>query len=296
MDSQQRLRLIAYSGLIIAALSWAGNALVGKYTAGSIPPMALSMGRWSLALLILLPIAGLQLWRYRDVVKTHYWKIQILAILSITCYNSFLYLAVQSTTAINITLITTAMPIAAIIFAFWLLGERPRLLQLAGVSLSLIGLFILISEASWQRIAQLEFHQGDLIMSIATVCWALYSILLKKFSPPIPPAPLLLILIVLGAPVIFPFYYWESLSTSYSASLDDLWVFVFVALLPSIIAYLCWNNGVKVLGSTVPTLFSYLIPIFTILLAIPLLGEKLFAYHAIGGILTFAGLYLSTRS
>ncbi|WP_426417622.1 DMT family transporter [Aestuariirhabdus sp. LZHN29] len=296
MDSHHRIRLFAYAGLIIAALSWAGNALVGKYTAGSIPPMALSMGRWSLAFLVLLPIAGAQLWRHRSIVREHYWRLQILAVLSITCYNSFLYIAVQKSTAINITLITTAMPIAAIIFAFWVLGERPRIKQVSGVLLSLVGLMILISEAQWQRLAGLEFRQGDLVMTLATVCWALYSILLKKFSPPLPPATLLLTLIILGAPVIAPFYYWESLTSAYSPSLDDLWVFAYVAALPSIVAYLCWNNGVKVLGSTVPTLFSYLIPIFTILLAIPLLGEQLFIFHAVGGLLTFAGLYLSTRS
>ncbi|RRJ85022.1 DMT family transporter [Aestuariirhabdus litorea] len=296
MDSPQRLRLVAYTGLIIATLSWAGNALVGKYTAGSIPPMTLSMGRWSLALIILLPIAGLQLWQHRAVVRQYFWKLLLLSILSITCYNSFLYIAVQKSTAINITLITTAMPIAAIAFAYWILGERPRLKQVSGVLLSLVGLLILISEARWQRLAGLEFQAGDLVMTLATVCWALYSILLKKFSPPLPPATLLLTLILMGTPVIAPFYYWESLTSNYTASLDELWVFAYVAVLPSIVAYLCWNNGVKTLGSTVPTLFSYLIPIFTILLAIPLLGEQLFLYHAVGGALTFAGLYLSTRS
>lgn len=295
MESEARLRLISYTGLLLATLFWAGNALVGKYSAGTIPPMALSLGRWSLALLILLPIAGRQLWQYRDVIKQNFAQLSLLALLSITCYNSFLYLAVQSTSAINITLITTAMPIAAIFFTFWLLGDSPRRTQIYGVTLSIAGLLLIISEAKWQRFTALEFHQGDLIMTLASISWALYSTLLKKFSPPIPAKPLLLVLILLGTPIIVPFYYWESLYQPYQFSTGDSWIFVYVAILPSILAYLFWNNGVKVLGATIPTLFSYLIPIFTILLAIPLLGEQLFLFHAIGGLLTFAGLYLSTR-
>lgn len=283
------------AGLVVCALAWAGNALIARASAGLLPPVGLSFWRWTTALLILLPFTARGVWRHRQVLLERRWQVIALSALSISSYNTLLYLAAQSTTAINITLVNTGLPVAAFIWTLILLRELPTRATVLGALLSFCGLLVILTSGQPQRVIEFQFNPGDLIMVVAVLVWGLYSVLLRRWMLPVPGLTQLAALLLCGVPLLLPFYLWEfSHVGPMPLSLHTVGAVGYTAVFASLVAYLAWNNGVKVLGPGTASLFSYLMPVFTALLGVLLLGEVLRWYHFLGGTLTFLGLLLAT--
>lgn len=287
----------AYLGLALTALFWAGNAVVARGVADSIPPLALAFWRWVLAAAILAPFASRLLWRDRAVLWQRRVPLAILAMLSVGMFNTFLYLAAQSTTAINITLFNATIPVVVAGLAWLLLSDQPSRTRLAGIALGLAGIAAIISRGDWFGLARLALNAGDLWMLAAVAAWGLYSVLLRRYAFPVHPLALLLAQILLGLPMILPFYLWEHAYTGgLDWSLELVPVLGFVGIFPSLLAYLFWNHGVHSVGPSRAALFIYLIPVFASGLAVSFLGEVLQLHHLTGAVLILAGLWLASRS
>ncbi|PAU85701.1 EamA family transporter [Pseudomonas sp. WN033] len=290
-------RHMAMAGLLVCTLAWAGNALIARATAGLLPPIGLSFWRWTTALLLLLPFTVQGLWLHRQTLWRQRWRVAVLAALSISSYNTLLYLAAQSTTAINITLVNTGLPVAAFIWSVLLLREWPSLLTLAGTLLSFCGLLVILTSGQPANLLELAFNNGDLIMVLAVMTWGLYSVLLRRWPVAVPGLTLLAAMLLCGVPLLLPFYFWELARLGgMPLSLPALGAVGYTAVFASLLAYWAWNNGVRVLGPATASLFSYLMPVFAALLGVLLLGEQLRWFHLLGGILTFLGLLLATWS
>jgi drug/metabolite transporter (DMT)-like permease len=296
MTSSPRL---AVAGLLLATLCWSGNALVARAFAGEIPPLALSFWRWSLALVLLLPFVVKPLWQHRAALRAAGWRLLVLAGIGIAGYNSLLYAAAQTTAAINITLVNTCLPLMTFIGAGLLLGEWPQRRAWWGMAVAAVGLLVLISKGSWASLSGLAFNKGDLIMLLAVADWALYSLLLRRWASyllPIPALALLGVLMLLGVPLILPFYLYElSQGAHFNLNAANLAAISYTAIFASLLAYLAWNNAVRVLGAAKAALSNYLMPVFTAVLAWLLLGEGLQGYHWLGAALIFTGLLLGTQ-
>ena len=286
-------------GLILANFFWSGNALVARAVAGDIAPFTLAFWRWSLALVLLLPFVSLSIWRHRVVLRKAGWRLLVLGALGIAGYNSLLYSAAHSTAAINISLVNTCLPLATFIGAGFILKEWPRPQAWWSMAIAVVGLLVLLGQGQWSRLASLSFNQGDLIMLLAVVDWALYSLLLRRWGAylrPIPPLAALGVLIMLGLPIIAPFYLYElSQGASLALTTSNLSAIGYTAIFASLVAYLGWNYGISTVGAARAALTNYTMPVFTALLGWLLLGEHLLAYHWIGAALIFAGLLLATR-
>lgn len=288
----------AAGGLVLSCLCWAGNALVARAVADSIPPMALAFWRWSLALAILLPFVAPALWRQRAVVRAAGWRLWLVAGLGIASYNSLLYHAAHSTSAINITLLNTCLPLATFLGAGLLLGEWPARRAWFGMAVAAGGLLLLIGRGELATFLALDFYRGDLIMLLAVAAWALYSLLMRLWGARLglAPLPLLGVMILFGLALMLPFYLAELVRVGgFAPTPATLGAIGYTALFASLLAYLTWNHGLKVLGAARASLFSYLMPVFAALLAWLLLDERLAFYHWLGGALIFAGLLLATR-
>ncbi|UAW97934.1 DMT family transporter [Halopseudomonas nanhaiensis] len=286
----------AMGGLLLCALAWAGNALVARATAGSLPPIGLSFWRWTTALALLLPFTLQGLWAHRHVLAGRWLQIAVLAGLSISSYNTLLYLAAQSTTAINITLVNTGLPVAAFVWSIVLLRQWPTWMTLLGAATSFAGLLVILTLGEPARLLTLSFNPGDVIMVVAVLTWGLYSVLLRKWMLPVPGMVQLCAMLLFGVPLLLPFYIWELAHTGgVPLTTQSVLAVGYTAVFASLVAYLAWNNGVKVLGPATASLFSYLLPVFAALLGVLLLGERLHWYHLVGGALTFIGLLLATR-
>ncbi|WP_185268591.1 DMT family transporter [Halopseudomonas xiamenensis] len=286
----------AVIGLLTTALAWAGNALIARASAGMLPPISLSFWRWSCALLLLLPFTARGVWQHRQLLLAHWKRLVILSALSIASYNTLLYQAAQSTTAINLTLVGTGLPVAAFFWSVVLLRQWPAWTTLCGAFLGSCGLLLILAGGQPERLLMLEFNDGDLIMLAAVLSWGLYSVLLQRWIMPVPGLILMAAMLLCGVPLLVPFFLWELVHVGpMPLSWQAAGAVGYTAVFASLLAYVAWNNGVKVLGPATASLFSYLTPVFTALLGVLLLSEQLYWYHLAGGALTFLGLLLATR-
>nr|WP_228550532.1 DMT family transporter [Endozoicomonas sp. OPT23] len=282
--------------MVLAVMCWGGNSVAGRMSVGEIPPLALSFWRWFLALLVILPFTWKTVLRNRREVLSHWKAILPLAVLSISCFNSLLYLAVQTTQAVNIALLQVSLPVFTMVLAIPLLKQFPTKVQLLGMLIAVPGLILILGKGHWQSIIELNFGEGDLIMLSAVTLWAIYTVLLKRFTLPLSGAPMLTVFIAVGVVFILPFYLWElSIKGGFELNTSTVSLLSYVVIFASLVAYICWNFGVDVLGASNTALFNFLMPVFAAAFAIPLLGETLNHYHWTGAFLIFTGLWVSSR-
>jgi drug/metabolite transporter (DMT)-like permease len=279
----------------VAPLCWGGNIVLARGMADIIPPVSFAFWRWTIAFVILLPFT----WRtarqdWSRVVKS--WKIMsVLSILGISFFNTLLYTAVHTTTAINGAMIQTVMPAVIILATLVMFKEKVTRLQLLGVAICIFGAFIVILRGRWDTLLEMSFAPGDILMMGAVILYALYSALLRQ-RPAIHPLSFLIYTFGLGVVFLLPLYVWE-LAGSATMILTPhvIMSILYVALFPSIVAYFCWNRGVEVLGANRTGLWINLIPVFASILAILFLGETLQTFHIIGMALIFGGMILFNR-
>ncbi|MDA8232103.1 MAG: DMT family transporter [Magnetospirillum sp.] len=285
-----------YALLALPPLMWAGNALIGRALVGEIPPLALSFWRWVVALALLTPFTLGDVLAHRRVLVAHWRVLVAMGVLSITAYNSLLYLAVQTTTAINATLVGASMPLMILVLGRFLLNEAITLGQLGGILLSLAGLVLIVTHGEPARLAALTVTAGDGFMLLATFSWALYSVMLKRWPVPVGGPTLLTVLIAIGVTGILPFYVWE---LRHGSRLAGGWhaigAILYTAVFASLAAYSLWNRGVAALGASIAGQYSNLVPVFTAVLGVTLLGEPFRWHHALAAALIFLGIFLAGR-
>jgi drug/metabolite transporter (DMT)-like permease len=289
---------LAYAGLVLTPLFWAGNAVVAKGAVGQIPPMSMSFWRWVIALAILLPFGLPGVLRQQAVIRQHWRSILALATFSVGAFNSLLYLAAVTTSAINIALINATIPIMVALLAWLLLGDRTRPLQALGIGLAIIGIITVVARGDLSVLTGLQAQPGDLLMVLAVSSWGLFSVLLRRQAVPLPPLTFLTVQIATGAVVIFPFYLIDLLfiSGGFELNRSTALPMMYFAIFPGILAYGFWNHGVHRIGPAKAAIFMYLTPVFASVLAGIFLDERLGPPHLIGGGLILAGLLLATRS
>lgn len=292
-------RAWAFAGLLLAVLCWSGNALVARAFHEDIPPLSLSFWRWSLATCLLLPFVARSIWTHRQTLRAAGWRLPIVAALGIASYNTLLYSAAQSTEAINLTLLNTCLPLFAFLGAGLLLGEWPARRAWFGMAIAAAGLLYLISRGSWEAFVSLSFQKGDLLMLTAVLAWTLYTLLLRRWATflLVPALTLLGVLMLIGLPLILPFYLYEfSQIGGFALTPGNLAAVAYTAVFASLVAYLAWNHGVRVIGAPKAAMTTYLMPVFTAIIGWLVLGEVLQVFHWVGGGLIFSGLLLATRS
>ncbi len=287
-------RFSPYLLLTLTTLFWAGNFNVGRALNGVVPPLGLSFWRWFIAWLILLPFAWQAMYQQFTVFKQHWRLIVALSFFGITCFNSLVYLGLQTTTATNGVLLQSVNPILIILLASLFLQEKTTLQQWFGVILSLLGVLIILAHGDWQVLQQFAFKQGDLIILAAVLSWSIYTVLLRKLPNALKGLPILGYTLTLGMLMILPFYLVE---TWQGRPMPLTWISVsgvaYVALLPSLMAYWFWNHATHKIGASRTGQFTHLIPVFGILIATLVLGEQLHLFHLAGSLLVALGLVLT---
>jgi len=286
--------------LTTAALMWAGNAIVGKILVQSSSPVLLNTIRWGVTALILLPFA----WRVFGSTSPLWQsskRFALLSLLGVGSYNVLLYLALKSSTPINVTLIGASMPIWAIVIGAMFYKEQPNIKQIIGAVISLIGVTVVIVRGELERLIEIEFVAGDLLMVLATILWGAYSWMLshpKESTERTWPWSYFLL-----AQVGFGFCWslgfavteWQLEYSYFTWSWPTVFMIIYVIIGPSLIAYRCWGLGVSGAGATVATFFTNLIPLFTAILSTLLLQKPPELFQGVAFALILAGIYLSIQ-
>jgi drug/metabolite transporter (DMT)-like permease len=284
-------------GLLAALppLFWSGNFVLARALHEDIPPIALSFWRWVGALAILMPFTWHRLWQHRDALRRHWVVLSLLALLGITNFNTFAYLGLQHTTATNGVLLSSATPVLIVGLSFLMLGTKVRARQLVGIFLSLFGVVLIATEGAPQRLAALTLNRGDIWILVAAVDWALYSVLLRWRPDELAPEVFLTALVALGLVPLAGLYGWElARGHGFALNATNFAAIGYVAIFPSVLAYVFWDRAVNELGPNRTGHYLHLMPAFGALLAVALLGERLHGFHLAGALLIAGGIVLAT--
>ena len=296
----RRLNLSTALLLTVPPLLWAGNAVVGRLVRAWMPPMTLNLMRWAIALLILLPLAG-SIFRRGSGLWASWRRFALLGLLGVGLYNSLQYLALQSSTPINVTLVASSMPVWMLLVGALFFGANIRPRQVIGAVLSIGGVLLVLSRGEWRHLLALHLVPGDLFMIAATISFSFYSWLLTQAKEPEQIrrdwTAYLLAQIAFGV-------LWSSVFTAGEWALGDphiAWswplaaALLYIALGPAIIAYRCWGAGVQRAGPTIAGFFSNLTPLFAAMLSSAFLGDIPHLYHAAAFALIVGGIVFSSR-
>ncbi len=283
-----------YLLLALATLFWAGNFVLGRAVSGEVPPVGLAFWRWFGGALIIAPFALPHLRRDWAAVRARWPIVLVLGILGIAVFNTLIYVGLGRTTAINALLLQSIQPLVIIIFSFLIFRDTVGPRQMLAVAISLIGVVVIIARGELGVLATLAFNSGDVLVFIALICYAAYTALLR-LRPRVHPLSFLLVIFTVGFALLFPLYVWEGLAgRPMRLTPVTVGAVAYVALFPAIVAYLCFNRGVELLGANRAGHFFHLQPAFGVVLAMLFLGERFQPYHAAGIALIATGILLAT--
>jgi drug/metabolite transporter (DMT)-like permease len=284
-----------YLLLICAALFWSGNFVLSRGMHAEIPPLALSFWRWSVALAILSLFAVGKLWLQRREARRQARFIIIQGLLGVTGFNTLIYLAVQSTTAINAVLVNSCIPVLIAVCSWLFYRDALTVRQGCGVLTSLIGVWLIIGRGSLATLLELTMNRGDLLVLLAAVLWACYSANLKRYPKELHPYAYQAGIVIVGLAGLTPFYLLERASgTGFTLTPATIATIVYVGLFASVLAFLFWNHAVRSVGPNKAGPFIHLMPVFSTILAVIFLGERLYPYHLPGIALIVTGIILTT--
>ena len=276
--------------LACTMLLWAGNAIVGRVVRDDIPPATLSLLRWSGALALLLPFAWSRLTTDRALLAAGWRRVAILGLIGVASFNTLYYLGLHSTTASNALLLQALIPGLVLLCDRAVFGIRPGRTAVIGVAVATTGVATIVFHGDVGALAALALNRGDLVILLAVALWAIYTSLLKT-RPPLHPLSFLAATFAVAVIALAPLSAAELLGgATIRWSTTTILAVLYVAVLPSLVAYLFFNQAVAMIGAGAAGQAINLMPLFGALLAAALLGEKLHGYHAVGMAMILAGL------
>lgn len=279
-----------YVPLLIAALIWGGNAIVTKASAGVISPAGMAFYRWALAIVLLTPFVAPGAYENRTLIRRQLGRLAVLGILGFAAFPGLMYIAAQFTSAINIGIIQSLMPLLVLGLSIALLGHRLTPGAVAGGLMSLAGVALVVSHGRPALLVSHAPNTGDMIMLAAAACYAVYVVLLKHWHPGIPLLQSLYVQAWAAALTLLPFYL---LSNGDGLNTANMPLIAYAAVLASIVAPLVWMHGIGRVGPARASLFLNLVPVVTAGLATVLLAETLNTFSIVGGSMTIGGVMIA---
>ena len=289
--------IFAYVLLVVSSLAWSGNIVLVRAVHEDIPPVGLMFWRCLITVLVLAPVF-IPNWRRDLPLLLQHWRlIALLGVLQFVGGQTLLYVALQTTTAVNVGLLNATEPALTAIVAWLLLVERVNRWQSFGIALTLIGVATIILRGDVGTLVELEFVAGDLIVQLAMLSWAVYTVLVRRVPTGIHPFVLLFAMSIPASLFLLPFYALEMTWTGryVEPTIGTAAVVVYLILLGTIVGLALQNMGIKRIGPARASSFTNLIPVFTAVLGVVLLGEPFVGYHLAGTVLVFSGVAIVNR-
>jgi len=281
----------AYVLLLVATLGWGGNAVAGKLATTHWSPFTLTCIRWLLVILFLLPFA----WRHMVQDKTlifHRWWYFMFAGAAMAFFNLAMYLALNYTTAINVSIEQASMPMFIILANFLVLSQRVTVLQIIGLLISILGVIVTTRSGDVFLIIKNGLNKGDAIMLLGCFFYAVYTFILR-WRPPVHWLTFMCLLAVGAFMVSVPFALFEVNQEGLGLPGKSAWMLVlFVVIVPSIVSQLSFAKSVELIGGNRAGVFINLVPVFGSILAVLIIGEQFQIFHAVGMLLVIGGILL----
>ncbi|HAS6739995.1 TPA: EamA family transporter [Vibrio parahaemolyticus] len=269
---------------------WGGNSIVNKMAASTIEPSAMSFYRWFVAMVLLTPLCLPAVIKQRHVIRPYLTKLAFLALLGMVLNQSLGYYAGLTTTASNMALITSLVPLISVFLSVPLLGKSVSMLSIVGGVISLGGLAFMLGHGDVTYFLHQDMTQGDSLMLLAALVYAAYCVLLKRWKMPFNSLTLVYMQGFFSVIMLTPL--WLS-SEQLLPSQDALPLIAYAGIAASIFAPLMWVKAIDLIGADSSAMFMNLMPVVSVALASTLLGEEIHVYHIIGGLMVISGVILS---
>lgn len=285
--------------LSFASLFWSGNFIIGRLASveSLVSPLSLGFYRWVIAFIILTPFCFQKAKTDIFLIKKQPWLMFLIILTGPTLFNTFVYIGLSETTVINALLVNSAIPMFIILFNLFIYKNPTNRYQILGILISLVGVSYVITKGNYQNILGTDLYSGDFYILLAVICWALYSIFLKKNETGI--SGFSLMYISFGFTILFlsPAYLYDLFINGNFLDFNNqsLLVIAYTGIFPSIFSYICYNTGVSLIGANKSGPFLHLMPIFGGILAFFVFQETLQIYHYVGILSVIIGIIVTNK-
>ena len=286
--------LIGFACAILATILWSGNFIVARGLSEEIAPLSLAFWRWIVAILVLFPFAIKPLLVQKSWLKKNMGYLCIVSLLGVTLFNSLIYYAGQTSSAINLSLIAITFPIFILILSRVFLAEAIGWNKLVGIALVAAGVLLLISKGRLSVLTELTFTQGDVWMLIAALIFAIYSMMLKQKPAGITVPAFQLASFIVGLVFLLPFYLLELYTVPAKVvGTTTMMSILYIGIFASLFAFILWNKAISVIGAVNAGIVYYSLPIFSGVLAVVILDEVATGLHFYSTVLVLLGILLA---
>lgn len=275
---------------LITVLIWGGNSIVNKMAASAIEPSAMSFYRWFVAMLLLTPFCLPTVIRQWPTIKPYLTKLAFLAMLGMVLNQSLGYYAGLTTSASNMSLITSLVPLLSVFLSLPLLGKPVSALSVVGGVLSLAGLAFMLGQGDITFFLHQDVTEGDALMVLAAVVYAAYCVLLKRWKMPLSNWTLIYMQGLFAVAMLAPL--WLS-SEQLLPTRESLPLIAYASVMASLLAPWLWVKAIDAIGADSSAMFMNLLPVVAVSLAATLLGEQIHTYHLMGGLMVISGVTLA---
>ncbi len=282
----------AHRWLMLAALLWAGNFVIGRALRDAVGPLDLTAWRWLIALAALLPFTwrGLlaqraQLWRHRGYVLA-------LGASGLALPHVCIYAALRETPALNVVLLMIQAPLFVSLGAWLVFRQRPSVASGCGLALGLLGALTVVSRGQPQLVLSIQAHPADLLMLPALLGAMAHMLLLARVPEGLTQGPLLTASVVAALACLAPAVAWQG-GIDWPADPRAAVGVIYTGVMASAVAFWAWNTGVVAVGPVAASRHMMLMPVYGAALAWPTLGEPVSLYQALGGVLVIFGLWMA---
>ncbi len=273
-----------------AVLIWSGNMTINQLTVGAIAPSSIAFLRWVLALLVLTPFLLPAAWRHRQTIRREWAKLAILGLLGMGLWQGLAYVAAETTSATNMGILAAMVPLLTVLLSALILREAPSLGGTVGGLVALFGVLVLLGRGDPLSLLELEVALGDLLMVVAATCYALYGVMLKRWPLDLPPWVLLYAQVVFAVLFLLPPYLMGPMTP---VDGHNVWLILYAGIPASIVTTYLWMRAIRQIGASQASIFINLMPLFSALIAMAYLGERIALFHLVGGVLVLAGVLMA---
>lgn len=286
-----------YLLLVLAPLFWGGNVVAAKLVAGEIDPFLLLASRCVLATAFIIPFALRHLRGDWAVVRRYWLVLMAFGAVGYALFNGFLYLGLQTTTAVNSAIEQASLPMLILGANFLFFKVRAKPIQIIGVMLAIFGVLLTATHGDPARLLTLDVNAGDGFIILACLAYTSYTLALR-FRPKMhimsfmavsfsgAAITSLVLLALFGGGL-------EQVATLRDAS-PTVWIVIgYVAIFPSMFSQVAYARGVELVGANRAAPSHNLIPVFGTLGSVLILGEILQPYHFAAAGIIVAGIVLA---
>lgn len=281
--------------LLIATLGWAGNAIAGKLSVGEISPMVVVFLRWSIVVCILLFVRRHHLTDDFAIARQRLGWVIAMGLTGLTIFNALFYLAAHHTTAINLAMIQSTMPALIIVGVALFYRTTMSWIDIIGCILTISGVAVVVTKGDVLSLVGMQINLGDGLMLIACLCYASYTVGLRN-RPALDSIAMMMCLSIVAWVGSLPLLGWEVIHGTAQFPQGTAWLtLLFIALIPSLTSQVFFMRAVDIAGPNMAGQFANMVPIYTAVLAVILLGEQFHLFHAVSLGLVGSGLWLVSR-